>query len=114
MKPGYVLLITGETLGKGAEELGKKLMCNALYALTSADVLPTHILLMNGGVHLLREDSECLESLKALEVKGVEVLACGVCLDYYGMKEAMAAGKAGNMYSSMEVMSKADHVITFS
>jgi len=46
-----------------------------------------------------------------LEKKGVEVLACQTCLDYYDMKEKMAAGTVSNMPDIIEAMHTAGKVI---
>ena len=36
--------------------------------------------------------------MKRLEESGTEVLVCGTCLDYYGLKEALKAGTVSNIY----------------
>jgi hypothetical protein len=35
---------------------------------------------------------------------GVEILSCGVCLEYYGIKDKLAAGDVTNMYTIVESM----------
>ena len=71
-------------MGEGAEELGKILMKSFLYALTQQDELPDTILFYNGGAKLTCEGSESLEDLKDLAARGVEILTCGTCLNFYG------------------------------
>jgi hypothetical protein len=34
----------------------------------------------------------------------VEVLSCGLCLDYYGLKDALQVGQVTNMYRICELM----------
>ena len=45
------------------------------------------MLFYNGGATLTTEGSDSLEDLKSLEAQGVQILTCGTCLDYYGLKE---------------------------
>ena len=52
-----------------------------------------------------------LEDLKNLEAQGVEILTCGTCLDYYGLKEKLQVGSVTNMYAIMEAMNRADKII---
>jgi sulfur relay (sulfurtransferase) complex TusBCD TusD component (DsrE family) len=49
--------------------------------------------------------------MRVLQERGVEVLACQTCLDYYGIIEKIAAGKVSNMADIIEAMQAADKVI---
>ena len=40
--------------------------------------------------------------LKELEKKGVEILSCGTCLDYFGLKDKLVVGSVTNMYDTVE------------
>ncbi|TYP57426.1 sulfurtransferase-like selenium metabolism protein YedF [Thermosediminibacter litoriperuensis] len=102
----YVLLVTGDTLGRGAEELGKLLMKNYFYSLKEAPRLPECVLFLNRGVYLTIQGSEVLDTLRELESSGMEVLSCGTCLDYYGLKEKLAVGSITNMYTIAEKISR--------
>jgi hypothetical protein len=42
---------------------------------------------MDSGVRLACEGAEVLEDLRELVGKGVEILAYGTCLDYFGKNE---------------------------
>jgi intracellular sulfur oxidation DsrE/DsrF family protein len=53
---------------------------------------------MNGGVRLAVEGSEALVNLRRLTDRGVEILACGTCLEFYQLKDALAVGRVTNMY----------------
>ncbi|MDN5348452.1 MAG: hypothetical protein PWP65_2017 [Clostridia bacterium] len=111
-RPGQVLLITTSALGQGSVELGEILLRNFLYTLAESEVLPQRLILLNAGVKLACEGSPALASLMELERKGVEVLACGTCLDYYQMKERLCVGSITNMYSVVEHLLGAEKVIT--
>ena len=52
-----------------------------------------------------------LEDLKTLEKEGVRICTCGTCLDFYKMKEKLAAGTVVNMYVITETQAEADRII---
>ena len=106
-----VVAVTSATMGSGNEELGKLLMKGFIYALSQQEQLPKTILFYNGGATIPTEGSVSLEDLKAMEAQGVEIFTCGTCLDFYGLKDKLAVGSVTNMYSIVELLSKADHII---
>ncbi|HHY40664.1 MAG TPA: sulfurtransferase-like selenium metabolism protein YedF [Syntrophaceticus sp.] len=106
-----VILITSNLFGQGEEELGKTLMKSFLYALTQMENIK-QMIFMSSGVFLTTEGSEVLELLKTMEESGVEVLSCGTCLDYYGLKDKLAVGKVTNMYAAVEAITTAARSIT--
>lgn len=91
-------------MGEGNEELGKVLIKGFIYTLTESKPYPKHIILVNGGVKLSTENEATVENLKILEESGVEILSCGTCLDYYGLKEKLQVGSITNMYTIVEIM----------
>ena len=106
-----VVAIASERMGHGNDELGKVLMKGFIYALSQLDELPQPILFYNGGATITCEESPSLEDLKNMEAQGVEILTCGTCLDYYGLKEKLAVGSVTNMYTIVEKLSQADKII---
>ena len=110
-KKTKLVVLSSDHMGEGAEELGKILMKSFLYALTQQDELPDTILCYNGGAKLTCEGSESLEDLKDLAARGVEILTCGTCLNFYGISEKLQVGSVTNMYDIVERMSSADRVI---
>ena len=110
-KKTKLVVLSADHMGEGAEELGKILMKSFLYALTQQDELPDTILFYNGGAKLTCEGSESLEDLKDLAARGVEILTCGTCLNFYGITEKLQVGSVTNMYDIVERMSSADRVI---
>jgi peroxiredoxin family protein len=62
-------------------------------------------------VRLTTEGSALLEDLCELAGRGVQVLSCGTCLDYYGLKEKLKVGGVTNMFSIVSLLSAADRVI---
>lgn len=106
-----VVAIGSATMGEGREELGKTLLKGFLYALGQQDQLPTTILFYNGGAALTCEGSLSLEDLQSMEARGVEILTCGTCLNFYGLTENLRVGEVTNMYAIVEKMSQADRLL---
>jgi len=107
-----VVLVASDTLGRGSAELGGILVRGFFHTLNEVQPLPGTIIFINSGVQLVAEGSPVLDDLRALGDKGVEVWACGTCLDYYGLKAKLAVGQVSNMYSIAEALSQADSVIS--
>ena len=106
-----VIVIGNDKLGLGDDELGTLLMKSYIFALSESDRLPSDIIFLNGGVKLAVEGSDCLTSIKALSEKGVNILCCGTCLDFYGLKEKLGVGEITNMYTIVEKMNTAANTI---
>lgn len=98
------ILIKSNVFGTGSEELGQTLMKSFLFTLVESNLRISHMIFMNAGVFLTTEGSPVIEHLKAMTDKGVQVLSCGTCLDYYGLKEKLSVGSVTNMYTAMEVL----------
>ena len=109
---GPVVVAVGSAeMGNGDPRLGRILMKSFLYSLTQLDELPQTVLFFNGGVRMTTEGSESLEDLKALESQGVEILSCGTCLDFYGLKDKLLVGGITNMYVIAQTMAGAGNVV---
>ncbi len=107
----FVYCITSDKIGSQDQELGSRLMSTFFLKLIQARRLPSHILLMERGVQLLLPDCPAMDPLKVLSQRGVEVLACQTCLEYYGIKDRITAGKVSNMPDIIETMHDAAKVI---
>lgn len=107
-----VLFISTNLLGQGSEELGAMLMRNFIYTLTKRDDLPQAIVFMNSGVSLTIKESPAIDELLELEERGVNIVVCGTCLDYYKLKEEHRAGEVSNMYDIADLLFDAPRVIT--
>ena len=110
---GYAVFVGKDFVGAGDGELGYNLMKMALYTLSESDDVPASLLFMNAGVKLVAGgEQQVVDSVKALAEKGTEVLVCGTCLDFYGVKDQLAAGEVSNMYDILGRMQEAAKVIT--
>ena len=106
-----VVVIDSLHMGKGDVELGRILMKGFIYTLSEMEELPKTILFYNEGVKLAIEGAESLQDLKSLEERGVEILSCGTCLNFYGITEKLRVGSVTNMYTILERQIKATRVI---
>lgn len=98
------IFISSDKIGNGNDELGAVLMKGFIYTLTESKPYPKSILLVNSGVKLSTENYDTVGNLKILEEAGVEILSCGTCLDYYGLKESLKLGSITNMYTIVDIM----------
>ena len=98
-------------MGSGNDELGAALMKGFIYAVSQLEELPKTMLFYNGGVKLTTEGSASLEDLKSLQAQGVEILSCGTCLDFYGLKDKLRVGGITNMYVIAQTMAEAGNVV---
>jgi len=106
-----VVVLSANTMGSGDECLGKAMMKAFVFEMKRKDQLPETILCYNSGAYLSCEGAETLEDLKSLESEGVNILTCGTCLDFYGIKEKLAVGSVTNMYEIVEIMEQAGHIL---
>ncbi|EDT75988.1 sulfurtransferase-like selenium metabolism protein YedF [Clostridium butyricum] len=108
----YSVFVGKEIIGSGSEELGKNLMKMFFYTLSESDDIPRYLLFMNDGVKVPTNNEQAIEHLKELEGRGVEILVCGACLNFYNLEEKLAVGKISNMYDITNAMKASDKVIT--
>lgn len=106
-----VLMLTSDRLGDGPEELGRLLMKNFIFTLLESAVLPSRMMFLNSGVRLTTEGSDVLEALDKLAGMGVEILSCGLCLDFLGLKEKLRSGATTNMLTTVESILSTARVI---
>ncbi len=107
-----VVVIQGDVMGRGSDELGALLMKGFVHTLTEADPAPNAIILFNHGVKLAIAGAETVDDLQLLEKRGVTVLACGTCLEYLNVKDRLQAGQVSNMYDITERMIGAGKLIS--
>lgn len=107
----WVVVISRDTMGEGAQELGQILIKGFIYALTELDDLPSHVIFLNSGAKLTANASNTLSDLKTLEQKGAKVLTCGTCSKYYELQDDLGVGEIANMFEIASVMANASKVV---
>jgi selenium metabolism protein YedF len=107
-----VILITRNGMGNGDPALQLKLIDTYFKLLNDSNTLPAAICFYADGVKLAVEGSPVLESLKALEEKGVHLILCMTCLNYYELNGQEKVGIVGGMTDIIEAQFKASKVIS--
>lgn len=110
-KNDLTIVIASNLFGDGDEKLGEILMKVYIYSLAENKVLPNNLIFMNSGVKLVCVGSNVLDSLSEMREKGVNILSCGTCLDFYGLNEKVLVGEIGNMYSIVSLMNESKNTI---
>jgi selenium metabolism protein YedF len=108
---GPVVLIAAPGFGHGSDELGGILIRSFLKTLKELRPAPEALIFVNGGVQLTTEGSELIADLCAFAERGSQVLSCGTCLDYFGLKEELRAGRVSNMGEIVSTLAGASHII---
>ena len=112
MDQNTVLLFTRNGLGEAPADLQGKLAVKFLSLINESGLLPAKILFYTDGVKLACTGSPVMGQLKQLESKGVELVICKTCLDYFGLENQVEAGVVGGMPDIIEAMTKAGRVIS--
>ncbi|SEM72343.1 DsrE/DsrF-like family protein [Mesobacillus persicus] len=101
-----VILLASDQLGKGDKVLGEGVLETFFTILKQKEELPEAVFCMNSGVFTLTERSLVSLQLKDLEAKGVDVLACKTCVDYYEIEGDLVVGRISGMDHFIELASK--------
>jgi sulfur relay (sulfurtransferase) complex TusBCD TusD component (DsrE family) len=107
-----LILVTNEGMGNTEAELRHKLAGIYLRLLDENDMLPGAICFYADGVKLVVEGSPVLDHLRSLEGKGVHLVICKTCLDYFGILDRVRVGVVGGMPDIIEAQWRAAKVIT--
>lgn len=107
-----VLLITRDGMGYADLPLQHKLLETYLRLIQENNSLPDAICFYTEGVKLVIDGSPLLEQLKSLEQKGVRLIICSTCLNYYGLTDRVKVGIIGGMPDIIEAQARAGKVIT--
>jgi peroxiredoxin family protein len=60
---------------------------------------------------MVTKSSSVIQTLRDLEKMGVELMACGTCVNHYGLSDEIGAGIIGNMYSIAEAMALSGKIL---
>jgi hypothetical protein len=107
-----VVLVTSNGMGKSEEPLQHRLLEIYLKMLRENDFFPGAICFYGDGVKMVVEGSPVLESLRELEQKGVRLIICTTCLQYFGLENKVSVGIVGGMHDILLAQWMADKVIT--
>jgi selenium metabolism protein YedF len=108
----WVIYVSSDCMGRGDETLGRRLLVTCIETLAHFTRDISHVIFVNTGVRLVVEGSPVLESLQQMQKTGVRSLACGTCLDHFGLREKVRAAEVSNMYQILEVLSQATTIFS--
>ena len=91
------ILVARDGMGHADTGLKHKLAATYFDLLDLEDRLPRHICFYAEGVKLACEGSVVLDTLKALDDRGVTLLVCTTCLQTFNLEASLRAGTASNM-----------------
>ena len=106
------IVINGNGMGRADTALSHKLVTTFLNMLDLDEKLPRAICLYAEGVKLTTLGSPVLEELQSLADKGVELLVCTTCLNFYDIFDELQVGSAVGMKEIVAAQWRADKVIT--
>jgi len=107
-----VILVTRNGMGEAVQELQQKLIGTYFKLLDEHGILPGAICFYTEGVRLAVEGSPVLETLQSLERKGVHLILCSTCLNYYNLVDQVRVGIVGGMGDILEAQRAASKVIS--
>ncbi|HEY47688.1 MAG TPA: sulfurtransferase-like selenium metabolism protein YedF [Anaerolineae bacterium] len=111
-KKPTVILLSNDGMGNAEPELQHRLITAYLTLLNEYDILPSVICFFTQGVKLVVEGSPVLDLLSSLEEKGVWLIVCHTCLNYFGLQDKLKVGFVGGMGDILEAQWRAEKVIT--
>jgi hypothetical protein len=107
-----VILINNDGMGSAEEALRRKLLRVYLMMLRDNGLIPGAICFYAGGVKIAVEGSPVLDLLQELEAKGVRLILCSTCLQYFELADKVAVGIVGGMSDIVLAQWMANKVIT--
>lgn len=106
-----ILFCASDKMGDGDAELGQLLLKNFLITLLETVEIPDSIYLVNSAVKLACDGAETVEVLNKLACRGIDIASCGLCLEFYKLKENLQTGRITNMLEIVEAQLNAGRII---
>ncbi|MFO0972005.1 MAG: DsrE family protein [Phycisphaerae bacterium] len=105
------ILLNKDQMGHGDAELGRKILATFLRkSIAVADL--EWVCLFNAGVKLATRDSPVAPELTLLHERGVDVIPCATCVDFYGLRNNLCVERIGTMDDIVDALRKATRVVT--
>jgi len=106
-----IVQVTAGTMGSGNDELGALLLRSFVKTQAQLEQAPDAIIFYNDGVKLCCEGSLLVEDLKTLESNGVEIIACGTCLNFFELASDLRVGRVTDMLEIASLLTAAGRVV---
>jgi intracellular sulfur oxidation DsrE/DsrF family protein len=107
-----MIQVMREGMGVADPALQQTLLRKYLQLLLENSTLPGAICFFASGVKMVVEGSPVLDLLQSLEARGVRLIVCKTCLDYFGLLEKVRVGVVGGMGDIIAAQWLADKVIS--
>ncbi len=107
-----VVIMNNDGMGHGDAALGKQLLSSLLAKLRRSVPDVEAICFYNAGVKLLAAGSPALQPLSTLHDEGVELVACGTCVNHFGLADEVRVGEVRTMDEILARLARATKVIT--
>jgi selenium metabolism protein YedF len=98
-------------MGHGDDELGQLLLRSFLKTQAQLERKPDAIIFYNDGVRLCCEGSLLVDDLKGLEAAGIEIIACGTCLNFFELADSLAVGRVTDMLEIASRLADAGSIV---
>ena len=106
-----VVQVTAATMGSGDDELGALLMRSFLKTQEQLERKPDAVIFYNDGVKLCCEGSVLLDDLRGLESSGIEIIACGTCLNFFELGDQLRVGRVTDMLEIASRLAEAGSIV---
>jgi len=111
-KKSTAIVISNNGMSHADPELSKVLLNNYLKLLEEENMIPNAILFYGEGVKTVVENSPFLDDLLVLEKRGVNLIVCKTCLNFYSLLDKVKIGKIGTMADIIHYQWGVEKVIT--
>ncbi len=98
-----VMLVNSDGIGSPDRQLAQLLLNNFFRLLSEREQLPKYIILLNAGVKAATRNSEAVGYLKKIEDKGVKIISCRTCVDYFGIESEIDVGVIHTMIEIIDI-----------
>lgn len=106
-----VVFIASDQMGSGDPKLGQILMKNFLFTMAENNSAPDLLLFVNAGARLTAGGSDVIEPLQKFVDLGADIATCGLCLEFFGLKESLVVGRVTNMLEIANALQGAGRII---
>ena len=111
MNKETVVILNRNGMGDGPQELRHILISKLFTLALESGELPNKILFYNEGIKLACNGSPIIDQLKQMEAKGVELVLCQTCLNFFALQDQVQVGVIGGMGDMLEAMQKAPKLL---
>ncbi|GAB4380597.1 MAG: hypothetical protein Kow0042_30790 [Calditrichia bacterium] len=111
-KDHTIILVNHDGMGNAEPALRHTLIQKYFKLLAEGNRFPTAICFYADGVKLLAEGSPVIPELRRLIEKGIHIVGCTTCLNFYGLLDKLAVGIPVGMNEIISFQEEARKVIT--